>query len=193
MALSTVSGEGRVIGKPELKFTPSGDAVVSLRVVNSDRQLDRQSNEWKDIDTTYVNLEAWRGVAENAAEAIQDRDLVTFTGKLRVREFTRADGTKGNATDIKLTSIGLSVPSQVANKQGQQGQQPQQGQPQQPQQGGYPQQGQQQPQQGQQQPQQGYQQQPQQPQQGYPQQGQPQQGPPANDPWQTPQQGAPPF
>ena len=178
MPLPQISGEARVIGTPELKFTPGGEAVVNMRAVMSDRKQNKQTQEWEDGDTTWLNLNAWRGVAENCATLIHDKDLVSFTGKLHVREYTKQDGTKGTSVDVKLASIGLSVPNKAMNN---------------------PQQGGQQQQQQQQQP--GYGAPQGQPQYGPPQgapsygapQGVPNYGPPQGQPNYGPPQGAPQY
>lgn len=116
MALSNISGEARVIGTPELTFTPNGLAKLKMRCVNSGRKLDEQTKEWKDVDTTWFDLIAWRGVAENGAEDIKDKDIITFTGKLVVRDYETAAGAKGKAVEVKVESLAISIPSQVTAK-----------------------------------------------------------------------------
>lgn len=191
MALPVVSGEGLVVQDPELKFTPAGDAVISIRVKSSARKLNQQTNQWEDGDTSFFNVTAWRGVAENAAEVVKNGDVITFGGGLHVREYQKQDGTKGLSVEVKATSIGLTVPSKVTAKPQQQAAPQQQNpyaQPQNP----YAQQAAPNP----------YAQQPnpyaqpgapvQQPvYQQPPAQQQPQQQPPAQDPWATPGQQFP--
>lgn len=110
MGALKVSGVCRLGADPELKFTPSGVAVCSARAVFQDRYLDRQSGEWKDGDTTWVTLIAWRTLAENVAESfVKGDDVIVLDGTLTTREFELRDGGKGHATEITVREVGPSV------------------------------------------------------------------------------------
>ena len=51
---------GNLTNDPELRFTPSGAAVASFTVASSSRYLDKQTNEWKDSDSTFLRCRVWR-------------------------------------------------------------------------------------------------------------------------------------
>jgi single-strand DNA-binding protein len=59
MRLSTIAGEWRLGFDPELRYTPNGKAICTMRAVANDRQKNRQTDEWEDVRTTWVNLEVW--------------------------------------------------------------------------------------------------------------------------------------
>ena len=61
---------GNLTADPELRFTPSGAAVANFTVASTPRTFDRQTNEWKDQDTLFLNCSVWRQAAENAAESL---------------------------------------------------------------------------------------------------------------------------
>ena len=61
---------GNLTGDPELRFTPSGAAVANFTVASTPRTFDRQSSEWKDGDTMFLNCSIWRQAAENVAETL---------------------------------------------------------------------------------------------------------------------------
>ena len=123
MPLLEVSGEARIVGTPDLTFTPSGTAVLEARVVNSGRRQNKQTQQWKDVDTSWFTLKVWGGLAENAGQFLKDKDVVTFTGQMVVRTYDKKDGTKGQSTEIKVRTIGAAIPSQSTGNAQQQGQQ----------------------------------------------------------------------
>jgi len=100
---------GNVTDDPELKFTPSGDAVVNFTVASTPRTFDRQSNEWKDGDTLFIRMNGWRALAENIAESIQKGMRVIVTGALKVRNYERQDGSKGTSVEMTVDEIGPSL------------------------------------------------------------------------------------
>jgi single-strand DNA-binding protein len=193
MALPTISGEFLVVGNPELRFTPSGTAVCSLRLKASSRQQNPQSQQWEDKDVLWIDASVWRDAAQHTADSIADKDLVVATGTIKTREWEDQNGGgKRSKIEMTVTSIGPSMqfrttPHGAGGQQAQGQQRPPQQQQAQPPYGG--QQGQ--PPYGgqpQAQPPYGGQPQGQPPYQGQPQaqpQAQPQQDP--SNPWGPPQ------
>lgn len=58
---------GNLTADPELRFTNSGIAVVSLTIASTPRTFDKQSNEWKDGEALFLRGTVWREYAENVA------------------------------------------------------------------------------------------------------------------------------
>ena len=50
---------GNLTNDPELRFTPSGAAVAKFTVASTPRYMDRQTNEWKDGDTLFLQCQIW--------------------------------------------------------------------------------------------------------------------------------------
>lgn len=46
---------GNLVSDPELRFTPSGAAVAKFTVASTPRYLDKNTNEWKDGDSSFYN------------------------------------------------------------------------------------------------------------------------------------------
>lgn len=115
---------GNLTGDPELKFTPSGDAVANFTVASTPRIYDRATGEWRDGDATFFRCAAWRGLGENIAASLTKGTRVVVMGVLVVRPFERADGSKGTSVEIKVDEIGPSlryataVPSKVVRSAG---------------------------------------------------------------------------
>ncbi|MGQ3384631.1 single-stranded DNA-binding protein [Glutamicibacter sp. TV12E] len=91
---------------PQLSVTSKGVSVLKFRVATHERKRDQESGQWVDGPTNWYSISAFRGLAENTMESLVQGDHVMIFGKLQIREFERADGTKGNSADIEAYSIG---------------------------------------------------------------------------------------
>lgn len=100
---------GSLGADPELKFTPSGQAVANFSVASSSRNFDKQTNEWVDGDTTWFRVNVWQQMAEHVAETLTKGMRVVVTGKLKVRDYDRQDGGKGTSVEITADEIGPSL------------------------------------------------------------------------------------
>ena len=60
---------GNLVDDPELRFTPSGAAVAKFRVASTPRFFDRNTNEWKDGDSLFLQCQIWRQAAEKIGRA----------------------------------------------------------------------------------------------------------------------------
>ncbi|UPK75025.1 single-stranded DNA-binding protein [Nocardioidaceae bacterium SCSIO 66511] len=105
---------GNLVDHPELRFTPSGAAVANFRIASTPRQFDRQSGEWKDGDTLFLSCAVWRQAAENVAESLEKGMRVIVQGRLKIRQFERQDGSRGQSTEIDVDEVGPSLRSATA-------------------------------------------------------------------------------
>ena len=136
---------GRLTKDPELRYTPSGLAVVRFTVAVN-RQFSNQSGE-KEAD--FINCVAWRKQAENLANFQRKGNLVGVEGRIQTGSYEGQDGKRVYTTEVVADTIqflesrntGQGAPQQSApNPQfggggGYGGGQPSYNQ--QPQQGGY--------------------------------------------------------
>lgn len=105
MSLPTLAFEGRIV-KIDLKYTPQGKAVLNLDVACNSRRYNKDTNQWEDGDTYWLNnASLWDRKAEAAANMLQKGDIVTGTCALRTRPYEK-DGQKRTATDHMIESIG---------------------------------------------------------------------------------------
>jgi single-strand DNA-binding protein len=100
---------GNLTADPELRFTPSGAAVANFTVASTPRNFDRQTNEWKDGETLFLNCSVWRQAAENAAESLQRGMRVIVTGRLKARSFETREGEKRTVFEIDVEEVGPSL------------------------------------------------------------------------------------
>jgi single-strand DNA-binding protein len=100
---------GNLTNDPELRFTPSGAAVASFTVASSTRLLDKQTNEWKDGDTTFLRCNVWRQYAENVAESLQRGMRVIVNGRLKQRSYETKEGEKRTVYEIEVDDVGPAL------------------------------------------------------------------------------------
>jgi single-strand DNA-binding protein len=100
---------GNLTNDPELRFTPSGAAVASFTVASSSRVLDKQTNEWKDGDTTFLRCNVWRQYAENVAESLQRGMRVIVNGRLKQRSYETKEGEKRTVYEVEVDDVGPAL------------------------------------------------------------------------------------
>lgn len=100
---------GNLTNDPELRFTPSGAAVASFTVASSSRVLDKQTNEWKDGDTTFLRCNVWRQYAENVAESLQRGMRVLVNGRLKQRSYETKEGEKRTVYEVEVDDVGPAL------------------------------------------------------------------------------------
>ena len=67
---NTVTVVGNVTRDPELRFTPSGQAVATFGLAVNRRWQNRQTNEWEE-QVSFFDVTCWAQMAENVAESVQ--------------------------------------------------------------------------------------------------------------------------
>jgi single-strand DNA-binding protein len=98
---------GNLVDDPELRFTSSGIAVANMRVAVTQRI--QQDGEWRDGDTSFLRVNAWRGQAEHLADSLAKGDRVMVTGRLRQRSWETHEGDKRSVTEIEADEVGASL------------------------------------------------------------------------------------
>jgi len=115
VAVLTISGN--VVRDPQLRFTQSGDAVASFTVAYTRRKYDKDTKTWVDDgDTLFIDVTAWKGLAEGSAEALRQGSKVVVTGELRQRNWEK-DGQKRSSFDLIASDVGVSVRGKKAETQ----------------------------------------------------------------------------
>ena len=100
---------GNLTGDPELRFTPSGAAVANFTIASTPRAFDKNSNEWKDGDTLFLNCSIWRQAAENVAESLQKGMRVVAQGRLKQRSYETREGEKRTVVELDVEEVGPSL------------------------------------------------------------------------------------
>jgi len=96
---------GRVSGAPEERELPSGDVLVSWRVV-VERPAPRRASpagvRAPTIDT--LDCVAWSGAVRRTARGLADGDVVAVEGALR-RRFWRAGAGAASRTEVEVERL----------------------------------------------------------------------------------------
>jgi single-strand DNA-binding protein len=100
---------GNLTNDPELRWTPSGQAVANITVASTPRTFDRQTNEWKDGDTLFLRGAVWKEPAENVAESLSKGMRVIVSGRLKSTSYETKEGEKRTVMEIEVDEIGPSL------------------------------------------------------------------------------------
>ena len=99
---------GNLTRDPELRYTPNGAAVVKFRVAVNRRYKD-QAGDWKDGETSYFTVNAWRTLAENVAESLTRGANVIVVGRLQQRSWETQEGDKRSKIEVVADEVGPSL------------------------------------------------------------------------------------
>ncbi len=100
--LSRVVLTGNLTRDPELRSTPSGTSVCSLRLACNTRR--RQDGEWVDRPN-YFDVTVWGAQAEGCATYLEKGRPVAVDGRLEWREFEDREGARRQAVEIVADSV----------------------------------------------------------------------------------------
>ena len=98
MNINRVILTGNLTRDPELRSTPSGTPVCSLRVATNSSRKD-ESGQWVD-KPNYFSVTVWGAQGENCARFLEKGRPVAVDGRLDWREYQDKDGNKREAVEI---------------------------------------------------------------------------------------------
>lgn len=106
---TTITLIGNLTAPGELRFTPSGAAVINFTVASTPRNFDKASGEWKDGSTLFMRCALWRQAAENMAESnLEAGARVMVSGRLVQRSFEH-QGQKRTVVELEVDEVGPSL------------------------------------------------------------------------------------
>ena len=98
---------GHIGGDPEVKYTPSGTAVVNLTLATNEVRRDKDGN---DVETTeWHRLVVWGKQAEFAGNYVKKGQLLFVEGRLQTRKWEDRNGVERRTTEVvteNLTMLG---------------------------------------------------------------------------------------
>ncbi len=104
---NSVTVVGNATRDPELRFTPSGQAIASFGLAVNRRWQNRQTQEWEER-VSFFDIVCWQQMAENVAESVQKGTRVIVTGRLEQRSW-ESNGEKKSKIEIVADEIGPSL------------------------------------------------------------------------------------
>ncbi len=105
---NTVTVTGNATREPELRFTPSGQAVANFGLAVNRRWQNRKTQEWEEA-VSFFDVTVWSQLAENAAETVAKGTRVTVTGRLDQRSWETQDGDKRSKVEIVADDVAVSL------------------------------------------------------------------------------------
>ncbi len=94
---------GNLTKDPELRHTPGGTPVCSLRIAVNSRRRD-ESGQWVD-KPNYFSVSVFGNQAESCAQYLSKGRPVGIDGRLDWREWQAQDGSKRESVEIVAESV----------------------------------------------------------------------------------------
>ena len=96
---------GNVVSDPVMRATKSGKVFVSFRIAATERRYHRDAGGWRDGETLFLGVTAWRALAENAANSLSKGQPVIVHGRLRHVSWEH-EGQRRTASEVEAYEIG---------------------------------------------------------------------------------------
>ena len=106
-AHNTITVVGNLTRDPELRYTPTGQAVVKFGIAVNRFYVNRNGEKIEQTD--FFNVNAWRSVAVNVAESLTTGARVLVTGRLQSRNWETEEGTKRSTVEIEAEEVAASL------------------------------------------------------------------------------------
>ena len=100
--LNKIFLQGRLVADPEMRHTPSGVAVTSLRLAVDRDFKDRETGEKK---ADFINVVAWRATAEFVSRYFTKGRMAVVEGRLQMRDYTDRDGNRRTAAEVVADNV----------------------------------------------------------------------------------------
>jgi single-strand DNA-binding protein len=97
---------GFLTGDPKFKKVADDISSAKLRIAYTARRHNRETGEWTDGVTTFVNVQCWRQLADNVTTCLRKGEPVLVMGRLRIRSYNDAEGKPRTAVEVEASSVG---------------------------------------------------------------------------------------
>jgi single-strand DNA-binding protein len=106
---------GNLTDDPEVRFTPQGTTVASFRLAVTPRIND--AGTWKDGDTSFFRINAWRDLAEHLTDSLSKGDRALVLGRLKTRSWETPEGERRSTVEVEAEEVGPSLKWATATPQ----------------------------------------------------------------------------
>ncbi len=93
---------GRLTRDPEVRYTQTGTAVASFSLAVRRYQAKESTRQ---EETDFIEVVAWRVLAESAGNTLHKGELVQVDGRLQIRSYETQDGQKRRVAEVVANSI----------------------------------------------------------------------------------------
>ena len=113
--LNSIVLVGRLTKDPELRYTPSNQAVATFTLAVN-RNFKSQSGE---READFINCVIWRQQAENLANWAKKGALIGITGRIQTRNYENQQGQRVYVTEVVAENFQLLESQKERGNQGQ--------------------------------------------------------------------------
>jgi single-strand DNA-binding protein len=99
---------GSATRDPELKYTPSGQAVAQFGVAVNRRWQNKTTQEWEE-QVSFFDVKCWAQMAENVCSTIAKGTRVVVVGRLEQRSWETDQGEKRSKVEIVADDVAPSL------------------------------------------------------------------------------------
>lgn len=107
MNLAQITVIGNLVSDPETTTLGDGRRRTRFRVAATSRTLDTRTGRWRDGDTTFLAVVAWRRLGEAAAQ-LRRGDRVVVLGHLRQYDYAR-EGQREIGYELQAQEVGVGL------------------------------------------------------------------------------------
>ncbi len=100
--LNHITIMGRLVADPDLRTTPSGVTVATIRLAVDRDFKNKQTGE---RETDFINVVAWRQTAEFVSRYFTKGRMAVVEGRLQIRQYTDKEGNKRTAAEVVAENI----------------------------------------------------------------------------------------
>ena len=103
---NSVTLVGNITRDPELRFTPSGQAIATFGMAVNRRF--QRNGQWEE-QTSFFNITAWGTLGENASNSLQKGARIIVNGRLEQRSWETQEGEKRSVVEVVADELGPSL------------------------------------------------------------------------------------
>jgi single-strand DNA-binding protein len=107
MNLAQITIVGNIANDPETRTLAGGRLRTKFRVAATSRTLDPRTGRWRDGETTFLAVVAWRSLAE-AVAGLHRGARVVVVGHLRQYDYAR-DGQRETGYEVQAQEIAIGL------------------------------------------------------------------------------------
>lgn len=100
MSLNKIILIGRLTRDPEIRHTQNGVPVARFTLA-----VDRRPNQQGERMTDFIDIVAWRKLAENVSSMLRKGRLVAVEGSLQIRKITTQDGQPRRLAEVIANDV----------------------------------------------------------------------------------------
>ena len=100
--LNHITIMGRLVADPELRTTPQGVTVATMRLAVDRDFKNKQTGE---RETDFINVVAWRQTAEFVSRFFTKGRMAVVEGRLQIRDWKDRDGNNRRSAEVVADNV----------------------------------------------------------------------------------------